>query len=59
MSEARAAERGRMRRIGVVARRDRAEAREVTRGLVQWLTAHGREVVVDTRDGRRRSASPA
>jgi NAD+ kinase len=36
-----------MRRIGVVARPDRAEAREVTRGLVQWLTAHGREVVVD------------
>jgi NAD+ kinase len=37
-----------MRRIGIVARRDRAEAREVTRGLVQWLTAHGREVVLDT-----------
>ena len=37
-----------MRRIGVVARRDRAEAREVTRGLVQWLTAQGREVVVDS-----------
>jgi NAD+ kinase len=36
-----------MRRIGVVARPDRAEARDVTRGLVQWLTAHGREVVVD------------
>ena len=40
--------RGRMRRVGVVARRDRAEARDVTRGLVQWLTAHGREVVVDS-----------
>ena len=37
-----------MRRIGIVARRDRAEAREVTRGLVQWLVAQGREVVVDT-----------
>ena len=37
-----------MRRIGIVARGDRAEAREVTRGLVQWLTAHGREVVLDT-----------
>jgi NAD+ kinase len=37
-----------MRRIGIVARRDRAEAHEVTRGLVQWLTAHGREVVLDT-----------
>jgi NAD+ kinase len=37
-----------MRRIGIVARPDRAEAREVTRGLVQWLTAHGREVVLDT-----------
>ena len=37
-----------MRRIGVVARRDRAEAQEVVRGLVQWLAAHGREVVVDT-----------
>jgi NAD+ kinase len=36
-----------MRRIGVVARRDRAEALDVVRGLVQWLTAHGREVVVD------------
>jgi NAD+ kinase len=36
-----------MRRIGVVARRDRAEAREVTRGLVQWLAAQGREVVVE------------
>ena len=39
--------RGGMRRIGVVARRDRAEALDVVRGLVQWLTAHGREVVVD------------
>ena len=38
----------RMRRIGVVARRDRAEALDVVRGLVQWLTAHGREVVVDS-----------
>ncbi len=37
-----------MRRVGIVARRDRAEAREVTRGLVQWLVAQGREVVVDT-----------
>jgi NAD+ kinase len=37
-----------MRRVGVVARRDRAEARDVTRGLVQWLIAHGREVVVDS-----------
>lgn len=37
-----------MRRIGIVARRDRAEAREVTRGLVQWLVAQGRAVVVDT-----------
>jgi NAD+ kinase len=37
-----------MRRIGVVARRDRAEALDVVRGLVQWLTAHGREVVVDS-----------
>jgi NAD+ kinase len=36
-----------MKRIGVIVRRDRAEAREVVRGLVQWLTAHGREVVVD------------
>jgi NAD+ kinase len=36
-----------MRRIGVVARRDRAEALDVVRGLVQWLTAHGREVVLD------------
>ncbi len=36
-----------MRRIGVVARRDRAEALDVVRGLVQWLTAHGRDVVVD------------
>jgi NAD+ kinase len=36
-----------MGRVGVVARGDRAEAREVVRGLVQWLTAHGREVVVD------------
>ena len=37
-----------MRRVGVIARRDRAEARDVTRGLVQWLTAHRREVVVDS-----------
>ena len=36
-----------MQRIGVIARQDRAEAREVTRGLVQWLTALGRDVVVD------------
>ena len=36
-----------MRRIGIVARRDRAEAIEVVRGLAQWLGAHGREVVVD------------
>jgi NAD+ kinase len=36
-----------MRRIGVIARQDRAEAREVTRGLIQWLTAHRRDVVVD------------
>jgi NAD+ kinase len=36
-----------MQRIGVVARRDRAEALDVVRGLVQWLSAHGREVVVD------------
>jgi NAD+ kinase len=36
-----------MRRIGVVARRDRAEALEVVRGLVQWLAAHGREIVLD------------
>src|SRR5262245_66247642 len=48
MTGTRSGEGGRMRRIGVVARRDRAEAREVTRGLVQWLTAHGREVVLDT-----------
>jgi len=47
MSRARGGEGGQMRRIGVVARPDRAEARDVTRGLVQWLTAHGREVVVD------------
>jgi NAD+ kinase len=36
-----------MKRIGIVARRDRAEALEIVRGLVQWLGAHGREVVVD------------
>jgi NAD+ kinase len=36
-----------MRRIGVVTRRDRAEALEIVRGLVKWLGAHGREVVVD------------
>jgi NAD+ kinase len=36
-----------MRRVGIVARRDRAEAIEVVRGLVKWLGAHGREVVVD------------
>jgi NAD+ kinase len=41
-----------MRRIGIVARRDRAEASEVTRGLVQWLTAQGREVVLDTETAR-------
>ena len=51
--------RGRMRRVGVVARRDRAEARDVTRGLVQWLTAHGREVVVDSETAGRRSGFPA
>ena len=38
----------RMQRIGVVARRDRAEALDILRGLVQWLTARGREVVVDS-----------
>ena len=38
----------RTQRIGVVARRDRAEALDILRGLVQWLTARGREVVVDS-----------
>jgi NAD+ kinase len=47
MNETQGDRRKLMRRIGVVARQDRAEAREVTRGLVQWLTAHGREVIVD------------
>jgi NAD+ kinase len=47
MTGARSGKGSGMRRVGVVARRDRAEAREVTRGLVQWLVAHGREVVVD------------
>ena len=36
-----------MRRIGIVARRDRAEAIDVVRGLAKWLGAHGREVLVD------------
>lgn len=36
-----------MRRVGVVARGDRADAREVVPSLVGWLTARGREVVVD------------
>jgi NAD+ kinase len=41
-----------MRRIGVVARRDRAEALDVVRGLVQWLGARGRDVVVDGETAR-------
>ena len=36
-----------MRRIGIIARGDRPDAREVVRGLVEWLTIRGREVVVD------------
>jgi NAD+ kinase len=36
-----------VRRIGIIARGDRPDAREVVRGLVEWLTSRGREVVVD------------
>ncbi|HSE94806.1 MAG TPA: NAD(+)/NADH kinase [Methylomirabilota bacterium] len=36
-----------MTRIGVVARGDRPDAREVVRALTQWLTDRGRRVVMD------------
>lgn len=36
-----------MNRIGVVARQDRPDARDVVRELTRWLAARGREVVVD------------
>lgn len=38
-----------MKRIGVVARGDRPDARDVVRGLCAWLGARDREVVVDPR----------
>jgi len=40
-----------MNRIGVVARVDRPDARGVVRELAGWLTARGREVVVDRETG--------
>jgi NAD+ kinase len=36
-----------VRRVGILARGDRAEAREIVRGLVSWLTLRGREALVD------------
>jgi len=36
-----------VRRIGIVARADRADAREVVRALTQWLAGRGREAVLD------------
>jgi NAD+ kinase len=36
-----------MSRVGIVARGDRGEARAVVEALVAWLTARGREAVVD------------
>jgi NAD+ kinase len=36
-----------VRRIGIVARSDRPDAREVVRGLAGWLAARGCEVVLD------------
>lgn len=40
-----------MNRIGVVARVDRPDARAVVRELAGWLTARGRQVVVDRETG--------
>ncbi len=40
-----------MNRIGVVARVDRPDARAVVRELTAWLTARGREVIVDRETG--------
>jgi NAD+ kinase len=36
-----------VRRVGIVARGDRPEAREIVRGVAAWLAARGREAVVD------------
>ena len=36
-----------MTRIGIVARGDRPDAREVVRALIGWLTERGRKVVLD------------
>ena len=36
-----------MRRVGIVAREDRPDAREVVRALTRWLAGRGREPVVD------------
>jgi NAD+ kinase len=41
-----------MRRIGVVARVDRADAGMVARELIRWLGAHGCQVVVERETGR-------
>ena len=43
---------GRMRRIGVVARVDRADAGTVARELIRWLGARGCQVVVERETGR-------
>ncbi len=40
-----------MNRIGIVARVDRPDARAVVRELAAWLTARGRQVVVDRETG--------
>jgi NAD+ kinase len=41
-----------VKRIGVVARVDRADAGTVARELIRWLAAHGCQVVVDRETGR-------
>jgi NAD+ kinase len=41
-----------MRRIGVIARGDRPDAAGVVRSLALWLSAQGREVLVDRETGR-------